>query len=576
MGSLQDELRKHKEQLKEKGLVVEKPSRKAAGNASKPLSPKKKSLEQIIAEQERRERRQKKDLFKEADKSLRIQRENDASSPSKKQPKTAPLAPKPVLSAEIKKPVRKPNLGPVIESRIARSSDFKSPDGWVMEGRDLLGPFSKTSTPAELYLGIDFGTAFTKAAVGFSEKVFIIDWAGLTKSDSKYLLAGEISELRDKRVFIGRSDAAESIYGNLKLPFLAAGRSTREEKARAVCFLAWVMRYMRAWIYKNMRDEIGNRRPAWNLNLGLPAESVDDIALSTAYEDVAKAAWILSKQDVLTIESAIAGLGVAEKKPAASFGIDDLQLQPEFLAQIAGYMQSPQRTNGMHLLVDIGAGTADCALFMHYQTKDGEFKNTIHRASVDPNGGSHFLLKNRFVKNQINMVWDDLVRIPSAAAFARELGIEKESIDKADRQFSNRLNDQIVDLVNIAKKETYPLAPEWCPNAYGGPPEGLKYFLVGGGSECGVFGTAVVTAAHRAAGAPAKKAVFPTDHTLDTRIDEQIFQRVSVAYGLARDTYDFGELQNAERARQIAEEYAVLLDREKQQVRQDRDDLYPK
>jgi hypothetical protein len=571
MGSLQDELKKS-------GLIPKKPKQPDAPVPTVKAEPKKKTLEEIVAERERRARADKKRKFRKADRQLQAMNEAEtAQKLSMPKPSELQASAKKTDAPEKPKPIRKPDLGPVIKSRIARAGDFKKPDPWVADGKDLFGPFLRgpDARSAQIYLGIDFGTAFTKAAIGFSEKIFIVDWAGLSKSESEYLLAGEVSEFPANRMYVGRSEEARATHGNLKLPFLNIKTASNQEKAFAVCFLAWVMRYMRAWVFKNMRNVIGNRKPAWTLNLGLPAESVDNLELSTSYEDVAKAAWILSMKDAIAIDDARLAIEEAEKKPATFFGLEDLQLQPEFLAQIAGYMDSPQRTDGMHLLVDIGAGTADCALFMHYRNKDGDFKNTVHRASVDPNGGSHFLLKNRFVKNEIEMDWDDLVRIPSAAAFARDLGIGQELVDKADRQFSNRLNDQLVDLILYTKKETYPLAPEWCPNSYGGPPEGLKYFLVGGGSECGVFGTTVLSAAHRATGAPARKAIFPVDQTLETPIkDPALFQRVSVAYGLARDTTDFGELQNAEKAKEIAADYAEMLSRVRQSERSTHEDLY--
>lgn len=53
----------------------------------------------------------------------------------------------------------------------------------------------------------------------------------------------------------------------------------------------------------------------------------------------------------------------APPSPLSKWDWIQSRLFPEFVAQVAVYARSPQRQDGLHLLVDCGAGTLDIATF---------------------------------------------------------------------------------------------------------------------------------------------------------------------------------------------------------------------
>ena len=70
------------------------------------------------------------------------------------------------------------------------------------------------------YMGIDFGTAYTKSSIGFGGDIFVVDWAGVKAGPEKFTLPGEFSVLPDRSCILGRSPHATRVASDLKLPFL--------------------------------------------------------------------------------------------------------------------------------------------------------------------------------------------------------------------------------------------------------------------------------------------------------------------------------------------------------------------
>ena len=81
--------------------------------------------------------------------------------------------------------------------------------------------------------------------------------------------------------------------------------------------------------------------------------------------------------------------GVVDTK----IGLDELKAVPEFVAQITSYSHSPQRADGLHLLVDCGAGTVDVVSFNVFRHPNLEDRYQIWSSEVQPKG-TRFLMES--------------------------------------------------------------------------------------------------------------------------------------------------------------------------------------
>lgn len=110
----------------------------------------------------------------------------------------------------------------------------------------------------------------------------------------------------------------------------------------------------------------------WSLNVGVPSgtpetRSRDEPpreALRAAFRRAANAGWRLSLRDApIRLKDAEQTLRSEEQADI------DIDLFPEVIAGAYGYARSEERRDGLHLMMDVGAGTVDACLF-RLRTKD--------------------------------------------------------------------------------------------------------------------------------------------------------------------------------------------------------------
>ena len=147
---------------------------------------------------------------------------------------------------------------PLPKGTPTRKSLFRSPEAWVADGgRTQFGSPPRRGT-VDIVIGLDFGTSYTKAAVGFMDKIFPVTWGGVSKCSPDYLLPSEYTQFDDGTIFLGQHTraTAKELRGDLKLPFINPGVSTASI-ATASLFLALVLRYVRAWVYHHHGAKLG-------------------------------------------------------------------------------------------------------------------------------------------------------------------------------------------------------------------------------------------------------------------------------------------------------------------------------
>jgi hypothetical protein len=214
-------------------------------------------------------------------------------------------------------------------------------------------------------------------------------------------------------------------------------------------------------------------------------------------------------------------------------GLEALNVVPEFCAQVAGYQNSPQRVEGMHLLVDIGGGTLDIACFYVHNAQGTYRENlAVYSASVDP-FGTHFLTKKRFIAAGVS--GEDVAPstlIPSAAAFASKYSVGVSEIVRADLELQGRVSKLVHAALVDGRRHLRMGGVRRSPLER----ERVKVFVSGGGADLAPYRSAVADALKRI---DFDALVDPLPENANTEwapdVSQCSFDRVSVAAGLTED-----------------------------------------
>jgi hypothetical protein len=446
---------------------------------------------------------------------------------------------------------------------LTRQALFRIPEIWVSAGGRTQVSAEGHVGAVDIAIGLDFGTSYTKAAVGFRDKIFPVTWEGVSLCEPNYLLPSEYTELVDGSVFIGQHPAAcqDDIRADLKLPFINPAVSSASV-VRASGFVALVLRYVRAWVFHHHGSKLGRARLRWQFNIGAPSDGLENARLAKAYQQLAATAW---QRSLETNPQQLAKAGTAPLSESAALqDLVDLQVRPEFVAQMAGYMQSPQRQRGLHALVDVGGGTLDVVTFIVHQVDDDDtFPFLVPQVHAL---GTHGLIQNRFAGIDAAASAhgvDELAPIASATEFALATGLAPAHVAGRDAMFKAELQRVVKGVLDTTKSRRYRLSDAWRT--------GVRTFFTGGGSRFELYREAVTTAK-----VPSEQGLqlmpLPPHKNLDGFAggpDE--YQRISVACGLAQDAFTLGRIVPA---KEVEDDRSVVPD--SRSARLDRDELYPK
>ncbi|WP_374692538.1 hypothetical protein [Accumulibacter sp.] len=245
-------------------------------------------------------------------------------------------------------------------------------------------------------IGVDFGTAFTKVAIRAGVDLVPVEWSAVTGDDSetgRYVVPGFVVRAPNGEYCWQRLTGTD-IQGNLKLPVIEMAGSN-ECPIATVAYLALVIRHARAFLYRNTEigRKLAGRSLRWELNIGCPTEPHENPKVVQMFRRIARTAWQLATREHL-YESDIP---TAWKADETDIGLEaEPGVVPEFVAQIAGYLGSPQVKEGLHALIDIGAATLDVATFNVVMRNDRASppRIPIFFSAVRPLG-THYLRHNR-------------------------------------------------------------------------------------------------------------------------------------------------------------------------------------
>lgn len=495
-----------------------------------------------------------------------------ASKPAPAQPSAAVRpqvrSPAPAPARPVQIPIKRiepvPSaFRPLPKGALTRQGLFRQPDAWLAAGGRTQCVDTGHRGAVDIVIGLDFGTSYTKAAVGFRDKIFPVTWDGVSKCEPHYLLPSEYTELEDGSLFIGQHPDArlDQVRSDLKLPFINAGVSSASIGSASI-FIAQVLRYVRAWVFHHHAAKLGRAQIRWQLNIGAPSNGLESTPLVRAYRTLATTAWLRSLEvDPLRLAGSASALW---RDGEALVDLVDYQVRPEFVAQMAGYMQSPQRQRGLHALVDVGGGTLDVVTFNVHRVEDEDtFPFLVPQVHAL---GTHGLIQNRLLGVEsgahVSAV-DELAPIDAAPAFARATGIAESHVSSRDTLFKAELRRVIKSVFETTKSRRYRLSEAWRT--------GVRTFFTGGGSQLELYREALITTS-----VPSDQGLhlmpLPPHKNLDGFSGEaDEYQRVSVACGLAQDAFTLGRIVPA---REVEDDRAVVPTH--RASRPDRDELYPK
>lgn len=356
----------------------------------------------------------------------------------------------------------------------------------------------------------------------------------------------------------------------MKLPVINTEGQTTCPVA-TIAFLALVIRYARAWLYT--QSELGPTLLQcdlkWEFNIGCPTKPHDKPEVVSRLKKIAEVAWAIAAEDAVRscdIETAWE-IGVLHEGLASPPSV-----VPEFLAQIAGYLTSSQVRNGLHALIDIGAGTVDAAGFNVVLAEPNMAPPTIpiFNSAVVPLG-THYLTDRRHRELGLDLTWDDTANVEDSPIFALRHGVERDAVERVDGAFASDVAKRIHRVLDAIRtnERGAPRSPAWR--------QGLGIFITGGGAHCGVYRRAIDKVEERLKGAIglALGAQPFRFIPLDAGFSESArwfacAGRLSVAFGLTEDADNLGRII------QTGDLEVPQRPRPPEPDKPDRDDLYAK
>lgn len=397
-----------------------------------------------------------------------------------------------------------------------------------------LAPVVEDKNGTLAILGLDFGTAFTKAVVRWSGRHYAVDWSEAVEGEDHHLLASVFSEAPNGHCKLGATKASGcTVHEGIKLQLLStAEASTDEQMADAVIFVALAFRFVDRWLRQTHRGTDHGVR--WRLHVGLPTKSWDNDATTETFKTVAQAARVLAcMTGPVTRAAALEALRMTDQvdRPA-------VDVFPEFACQMYSYLLSPERGEDLHALVDIGAGTLDVAYFNVFM-KEGEALLPIFASEVD-RLGAHYLIAALSGPAGRDAWTDDESSLSDEAV--------GEKLDCSPNDVCNRRSlylSSVAEVFNLATrtaKRTYPTSPAFHRA------EHVRLFVCGGGSRIPSLQKRFERIAKEAATLVGirfqiSELVKPRD--IVGKI-ETGFDRLSVAYGLSQNAANIGSVMRSE------------------------------
>ena len=262
------------------------------------------------------------------------------------------------------------------------------------------GPVRGGST-ADVILGLDFGTRFTKVCYRFlgDERSSVAERDATSQQGalwpSRVFVDAQRGSLHLTRT-TSDSDLFELSYLKMRLkdpaaaefgphPKIAAFVQRGSEQALAAFFLAQVIRRACSVIIQREADRFKDRQPRWQINLSIPAQYQDD-GVAETFRLTGEVALLWADAPPVSGTPTVTEIG---RRFASDVGQVKsrrrVEVFPEIVAALHDFVRRPDTPEGVHGFVDVGGGTLDGCVFQLTRMREGPVINVL-AASVEPLG----------------------------------------------------------------------------------------------------------------------------------------------------------------------------------------------
>lgn len=211
---------------------------------------------------------------------------------------------------------------------------------------------------------------------------------------------------------------------------------------------------------------------------------------------------------------------------AKIIGKERIATLPGVVAQVYGCACSHTESEGLHLLIDVGAGTFNIATFDCGEANADEVDCSLYSLAAESIGVC-YLLKRRYenlqlADDEINLFKD----IPDIHSFSQAHDLTDKEIKFADTLYSG----DAAKLINKVLDET---KTSYCPGSVFWE-SGVPTVICGGGSHLEIL----ETIQHSFENKPSPHKILAIgfgvpDDLMVENLPDQTFDRLSVAYGLS-------------------------------------------
>ena len=392
----------------------------------------------------------------------------------------------------------------------------------------------------EVVVGLDFGTSLTKVVVAAPFEGdglhYAVEFIPGTKTIERYLQPTVLYVNHSNQKYALSKFKRAEAESNLKLNFISWAENAKvdtcsESAVNVVIYLALIIKKAQKTFEEKSRKELGKTKFTWMLNLGIPAAALRDDNLTKSFRTAALVAWELAQSDKPNLELAKDLWGKEMQGVFEPTGThrERINIYPELAAQTTGFILSKYGRDGLYLMIDVGAGTMDIALF-HASQITGTPKINFYTGSVEFLGCLELFRKRREAIRQAkgDISWGEELITSNIG----DLPFNKlEEREGADVDFTHKCRNAVYKQIGITKQNGY----------FDGNTtslrNGLPYFLCGGGSGMEIYQSipskvqSIMIQGYHFGGFQQEVLVAPEN--LNVTYDSEDYHRLSVAYGLS-------------------------------------------